>query len=164
VTLDSGTAALFGALIGAAAGIGAQFLIARNGREQAKTAREQARMERTYEDVMTTVNRSILGVERTEPVWSWEGAPGPPPPMTDDDVNALNARIGLYGSDAVRDSLTEFSHAERRFYAAVGLLRDMKVTATTGLAEQRQKVDADREAVHDLRRQIEGLARSDLRR
>lgn len=164
MTLDSGTAALFGALIGAAAAVGAQFLIASHERGEAKTTRQQDRMERTYEDVITTINRAVLGVERTEPIWSWEGAPGPPPPMTDQEVNALNARIGLYGSQPVRDSLVEFNKAQRRFFAAVGTFRALKDTPTTELVEAHQRVGAERQAVCDLRIRIEGLARADLQR
>lgn len=80
------------------------------------------------------------------------------------DVTVLNARIGLHGSDAVRDALTEFQGALERFVAAVDEYRHMKKTATSGLVEARQLVDAERQAVFDLRRRIEALARSELRR
>jgi len=73
VTIDSGTAALLGALIGGAAVVVAQFLTAMHDRDQATTTREQERKERTYEDVMATVNRTVMAVERTEHVLSWGG-------------------------------------------------------------------------------------------
>jgi hypothetical protein len=164
VTLDSGTAALLGALIGGAAVVIAQYLTARHDRDQAKTAREQERKERTYEDVMTTVNRAAMTIARTAPLMTWEGAPGPPEPMTDDELNALNARIGLYGSDAVRDSLVEFSAAQQRFTAAVWMHQDMKKTATTGLVEAHLKVDEERQHLYDLKGKIEALARAELHR
>jgi hypothetical protein len=143
MTIDSRIAALFGALIGAAAAIGAQFLAARHDREQAKTARQQQRMERTYEDVMTTVNRLVLGVERTERMLTSEADPKPPARLTDGELNLLNARIGLYGSDRVRDLLAEFRDAQRRFIVAVGTHQDLKRTATTGRVEASQKVEQD---------------------
>lgn len=74
-------------------------------RQQAREARCQSRLERTYRDTLEHLFLMEAVINRTAPVISFEGEPGPPDFPDEAKMRALNAAVSVFGSKAVRDKL-----------------------------------------------------------
>jgi hypothetical protein len=120
--MDPATAAVLGGLGGAAVTGIVAWLVAltqrRHERMLAREARRQARYEQTYVDVLEHAFLIADIVERTNPVLSISGDPGPPDFPDDGTIRRLNARTSVFASGAVRDGVRSLNQAVRVFQVA----------------------------------------------
>jgi hypothetical protein len=166
--IDAGTAALYGAAIGGLAGVVGQVAASWFSRSRVREARNQDRLERTYVEVMTQVNRTSLTVQRIEPAfWFGDKPPKVPKPISDDEMLRLNSLIGLFGSDRVLDALAGFRMRQTKFNSAVLMRRSMtpdRSSYTAGqLLDASQAVDETRSDLLAHAKLIEAAARGELR-
>jgi hypothetical protein len=166
--MDQATAIVAAGLIGAVAGIGGQWVagLIAHGRE--RDARKQERLGRTYERVMTQVNRIAVTIERTEPdLWFGTYPPELPAALSDEELLTLETLIGLYGTERVRRALLQFARKQREFNAAVGLLRDLRAglrmgTKPSELNAPMESVRQTRSDVYERAKEIEAMCRAEL--
>jgi hypothetical protein len=130
--------------------------------EQARRSRVQANRETTYVDLLGYVIRTAQGVERTEPFISYDGAPGPPDPLPDEEVRALEARVRAFGSPDVLSALRRFNDGARDFHLAAASFKDTRDSALRGHApelapsahetmeEARQRFRTEKESFSEL--------------
>ncbi len=166
--MDIGTAAILGAAIGGAAGVAGQLVASYLGRGREREARTQARLERTYERVMSHVNRRALTIHRTEPTsWFGDKPPKLPKALSEDEMIDLESLIGLFGSDAVRAELLEFNRLHRDFITKLGtwhlLAAPTSGAPSSDRLEAHNQAEQARLAVWPEVVRIEALMRAELR-
>jgi len=79
-----------------------------------------------YIELMMALSRSQMAVDRTEPIMSAAGDPGPPPNLSDEEAWTLQALSDVVASDEVRTLIEEWFKKAREFYAQVWLLRNAR--------------------------------------
>ena len=91
-------------------------------REHDLKVRQSERRSEAYIELMKALNRTQTQVERTEPIASREGDPGPPPNISDEESWALQALADVIASDDVRGLIEDWFKKAREFYSAVWML------------------------------------------
>jgi hypothetical protein len=94
--------------------------------DDARTARLFDARRSVYVDVMDYVYRIETYVDRIEPVWSWEGAPGPPAFPSEEEQRRQSADIATVGSAAMLAKLDEYKEAAQQFEFAVAAFQNHK--------------------------------------
>lgn len=174
VTVDPSVLALASVIVAGIAAVSSPVsnqLIARarNGHErrQAAIERRQRRLEPTYRELIPYLLRLRDTVARTEPFLKWEGEPGPPEPLGEDDLRRIETEVALNGSHAILERLQAIVALSRTFYANVGYYRDMKAgrapetagdTRTAGEqmeASRKSLFEAVREAVERANEELQ---------
>jgi hypothetical protein len=110
-----------------------------NELSRAREERRQERLAETYLDVVQTVITACDWVDRTHPLVTMEGAPGPPEIPTDDQQRLLRARLSAYGSSAMQAAYGEVMTAFQAFIQAVTHYELVEVTRTS-TPERREEV------------------------
>jgi hypothetical protein len=128
---------IVGPLIGYRTAQAIQDRKAASDAELARRSRVQSNREATYVDVLEYAIRTAQGVERTEPIMSYEGAPGPPDPLPDTELRALEARVRAFGSSDVRGALKRFGEAAQAFHIAAADLTATRASALRGQGPDR---------------------------
>jgi hypothetical protein len=134
VAIGAAAAAALGTAIVAIKALGSQREISEADRAHARELAEAdrahdlqvRRAERradAYIELMKALHRSQMGVDRTEPIMSMEGDPGPPPNLSDEKAWTLQALSDVVASDEVRSLIEEWFKKAREFYAQVGQMR-----------------------------------------
>ncbi|HUH17393.1 MAG TPA: hypothetical protein VMM85_05540 [Methylomirabilota bacterium] len=130
-------------------------------REQAREARRQTRLERTYRAILEHLFLLEAVVNRTEPVIRFEGEPGPPDFPDEAQMRRLNAAVSVFGSRAIRDKLRALSKEMSGFQAAVWELRAARKSHEL-MADQWKKVEERRRTFRSLHADIIEVANAEL--
>lgn len=83
-----------------------------------------------------------MGVDRSEPMLSREGDPGPPPNLSDEEAWTLQARTDVVASDEVRAMIKAWFEKARDFYNALWLLNVIREQERRGLVTT-EKLEQD---------------------
>jgi len=129
----------------------------------AREARLFERRKDVYEEVLEYVYRTEDTVDRTEPLFTWAGAPGPPAWPTEDEVRRQNARTAAWGSPELLGKLLALKTAVQEFQGAVFVLAS-KRPAGTEKAEDVLDVQQKREAVKALVKDLIDHVNDELRK
>jgi Sec-independent protein translocase protein TatA len=130
-------------------------------RQQAREARRQTRLERTYRDTLEHLYLLEAAVNRTAPIISFDGEPGPPDFPDESKMRSLNAAVAVFGSKAICESLRGLSKAMSGFQAAVWELQAAQ-SAREPKADLWEKVEEKRKAFRALHAEIIELANAEL--
>jgi hypothetical protein len=99
-------------------------------RKLEREKRQQRRLEATYEPVAEYLVLIRDVADRTEPIISFSGEPGPPDLPAIDELRRRETKIVMYGSPALLSSLATLTKHMNEFMANVGYLRSVRDHAT----------------------------------
>jgi hypothetical protein len=129
----------------------ATMLRNRHDRDAAREDRRQRRLEATYAGTSEYLLRVRDMVQRTEPLMSMTGDPGPPEFPPDEELRRVEAEVVIHGSPAVLAELEALTRLVHVFRVDVMMLRSTRAAGGRALAQTEittwQTVDADRAAV-----------------
>jgi hypothetical protein len=131
-------------------------------RQLAREARRQARLENTYKRTLEHLFLLEEVVNRTEPIISFEGEPGPPEFPDDAGMRSLNAEVSVFGSKAIREKLRALSKEMSGFQAAVWELRAARQHRDEKTTDVWQRVEKERRSFRALHAEIIELANDEL--
>jgi hypothetical protein len=107
-----------------------------------------------YVELLATVLRGNESMERTEPMMTWEGAPGPPEPLSMDEQRLLTAKVDAYASSEVIELLGQWRTNLRDFERTVFELRDARDERAHGgdatTADHYKHLQLTRQRAHEL--------------
>lgn len=134
-------------------------------RKAAATAAREARLldqrKDVYEEILEYAYRTEDTVDRTEPLITWAGAPGPPAWPSEDEVRRQNARTATWGSPLMRAKLLELKGAVQAFQGSVFILQTNRPGGLE-TAEQVKEVGRKREVVKRIVKELIDLANQEL--
>lgn len=125
----------------------------------ARSSRLYAQRLELYNDAARAVGVLRAIANRPQPVIGPQ--PGPPAPMSDDELLELNARLAVGGSAAVLDAVRESSRALALFLGAVGVYEAARAAGVPWTDERKQMEEA-RDAVYDAIKDAERVMREEL--
>jgi hypothetical protein len=129
--------------------------------DEARKARLFERRKDVYEEVLEYAYRTEDSVDRTEPLVTWKGAPGPPAWPTEDEVRRQNARTAAWGSKELLGKLIELKQATQEFQGAVFVLMSNRA-AEMESGDDVKKVWTTRETVKALVEDVIELVNQEL--
>ena len=175
---DGAGIALAGVIVAGAVGSASAAVTALNlilGHHRAKADREHARQlahdarvfagrSRAYEEALRHLHRRWFFIQRTHPV---AGPTRDPPPLpTDDELLAVEAVLGAFGSDPVRRAVYDFGTLAAEFKFAASQLDAVLEQERAGPTYEMcwNRVDGFRNRAREKLREIEAMIQNELMR
>jgi hypothetical protein len=113
---------------GLAAGLFGAWLDRVHNRNVQREARQQERVEETYEQLIVYVEKQIRIAARLRPLISHTNDP-PPPDITQEEADRVQALVDLYASSEVEQLTDDFSAAQRKIDDAEQALKNKDMAA-----------------------------------